>query len=291
MSTYSVNNKVALITGAAGGIGFEVARQLAERGASVALVDLDPAATAAAAARIGDRAVGLSADVTDAAAMQGVVDRVVAAFGRLDIVVANAGIAPKVATVRTMDPALFERVLEVNQLGVYRTVLPALPHVIANQGHVVCTASIYAFLNGVLLAPYAMSKSSVESFGRALRGELAQYGATAGVAYFGFIDTKMTQDGFADDLASRFLATFPKFLMKKITPELAAESVVLGIEGRKPRTVAPKFWTVYSVLRGLLNPVLDRRTERHAAIQAVLRDADQRAATQSLSPARAGNVA
>lgn len=274
MSKFSVNNKVALITGAAGGIGFEVARQLADRGALVALVDLDPGAISDAAARIGDSAIGFSADVTDAAAMQEVVDQVVAAFGRLDIVVANAGIAPKVATVRTMDPALFERVLEVNQLGVYRTVLPALPHIIANQGHVVCTASIYAFINGVLLAPYAMSKSSVESFGRSLRGELAQHGATAGVAYFGFIDTKMTQDGFADDVAERFLATTPKALMKKMTPAFAAEAVVTGIEGRRSRTIAPKFWTAYSVLRGVLNPVLDRRTETNAAIQAVLREAD-----------------
>lgn len=287
MSTYSVDNKVALVTGAAGGVGFEIARQLAARGARVALVDLDPDATAAAAGRIGGTAIGIGADVTDAAAMQGVVDQVVTTLGRLDVVVANAGIAPKVATVRTMDPALFERVLEVNQLGVYRTVLPALPHVIANQGHVVCTASIYAFLNGVLLAPYAMSKASVESFGRSLRGELAQHGATAGVAYFGFIDTKMTQEGFADDIAERFLATFPKFLMRKMTPARAAASVVAGIENREPRTIAPKFWTVYSVLRGLLNPVLDRRTERNAAIKAVLRDADEVAPVQQVVPVAA----
>ena len=64
-------------------------------------------------------------------------------------------------------------------LGVYRTVHAALPHIVANQGHVVVIASVYAFVNGALLAPYAMSKAAVEQFGRALRGELAQHGASA----------------------------------------------------------------------------------------------------------------
>ena len=93
MSTYSVKNKVAMVTGAARGIGFETARQLAERGARVALVDLDPSHRGRRR-QLGGRAIGLAADVTDADAMQEVVDEVVARFGRLDIVVANAGIAP-----------------------------------------------------------------------------------------------------------------------------------------------------------------------------------------------------
>ena len=59
-------------------------------------------------------------------------------------------------------------------------------------------ASVYAFVNGVMLAPYAMSKAAVEQLGRALRGELAQHGASASVAYFGFIDTAMVQEGFAE---------------------------------------------------------------------------------------------
>ena len=274
MSTYSVANKVALVTGAARGIGFENARRLHEQGARVVLVDLDAVATAAAAREIGADVVGIGADVTDAAAMRAAVAETVQLFGRLDVVVANAGIAPGPATVRAMDCREFERVLEVNTQGVYRTVHAALPEVIANGGHVVVIASVYAFVNGVIMAPYAMSKAAVEQFGRALRGELAQHGASASVAYFGFIDTAMVRDGFSSPLAQRFEATFPGFLRKRLAPSVAGAAIVAGVERRAPRIIAPKRWTVYSLLRGLLNPLLDRRTQTNAAIQGVLRDAD-----------------
>jgi NAD(P)-dependent dehydrogenase (short-subunit alcohol dehydrogenase family) len=274
MSSYSVNDKVALVTGAARGIGLETARLLCERGARVALVDLDPEATARAARQLGGRAIGLGADVTDTGAMQDAVAETIERFGRLDIVVANAGIAPQPATVRAMDPDLFERVMEVNLLGVHRTVHAALPHVVEAGGHVVVVASVYAFVNGVLLAPYAMSKAGVEQYGRALRGELAQHGASASVAYFGFIDTAMVREGFAGALAQRFEATFPRVLRKRLAPSAAGEALVAGIERRASRIIAPRRWSVLSVLRGVLNPLLDRRTERNAAIQAVLRDAD-----------------
>jgi NAD(P)-dependent dehydrogenase (short-subunit alcohol dehydrogenase family) len=273
MSSYSVQDKVALVTGAARGIGFETARHLYQRGARVVLIDLDPDATASAARELGGRAIGIGADVTDAHAMQEAVAETIQRFGRLDIVIANAGIAPAPATSHAMDPHEFERVINVNLLGVYRTVHPALPHVIANGGHVVVIASIYAFVNGVLMAPYAMSKAGVEQYGRALRGELAQHGASASVAYFGFIDTAMVQ-GLTTPVAQRFQDTFPRFLRKKLAPSAAGQAIVNGIERRAARIIAPKRWTILSVLRGVLNPLLDRHTERNTTIQAILRDAD-----------------
>lgn len=274
MSSYSVNNKVALVTGGARGIGFETARVLIERGASVAVVDLDSKVIAAAAARLGEDAIGVAADVTDATEMRKVVDETVARFGRLDIVVANAGIANNPATTHAMDSAEFERVIDVNVTGVYRTVRPALPHVIANGGHVVVVASVYAFVNGVLMAPYAMSKAAVEQFGRALRGELAQHGASATVAYFGFIDTAMVREGFSSPIAQRFESTFPRILRKRLQPSAAGAVIVGGIERRASRVIAPKRWGVYSRLRGILNPWLDRQTEHNKTVQAILRDAD-----------------
>lgn len=274
MTNYSIHDKVALITGGARGIGFATAHHLYDRGARIVLVDLDPEATILAAKQLGERAMGIGADVTDKAAMQDVVTRSIKTFGRLDIVMANAGIAPDPATVRAMNPELFERVLEINALGAYRTVHAALPQIIENEGQVIVVASVYAFVNGVMLAPYAMSKAAVEQLGRALRGELAQHGASASVAYFGFIDTAMVREGFSGSVAQRFEATFPRFLRQRLTPIQAGKAVADGIENRAPRITAPKRWAPYSVMRGVLNPALDRRTERNATIQGILRDAD-----------------
>jgi NAD(P)-dependent dehydrogenase (short-subunit alcohol dehydrogenase family) len=274
MSTFDVNGKVALVTGGARGIGFETARALSQRGAAVAIVDLDEGDARAAAEQVGGHAIGFAADVTDLAAMESVVQHTVDWFGGLDIVVANAGIAPTPATLRATAPELFDRVIEVNLLGVHRTVHAALPQIVERGGHVVVVASIYAFTNGVLQAPYAITKAGVEQFGRALRAELAQHGASASVAYFGYIDTDMVRIGFAGDLGERFKATFPKALIRPVGPDFAAAAVVRGIERRAPRIIAPRSWVPLSVLRGLLNPLFDRRAERNARIQGVVRDAD-----------------
>jgi len=106
-------------------------------------------------------------------------------------------------------------------------------------------------------------------------GRHAQHGASASVAYLGFIKTDMTANGFAGPIAERFEATLPKFLMKKLQPSEAGAAIVDGIERRAARIIAPKRWTAYSILCGVLNPVVDIRTERNAAIQTILRDADK----------------
>jgi len=133
MPTYTIAGKTVLITGAAGGIGAAAARALQARGANVALADLGPGAASALARELGgDRALALTVDVTDTAALADAVDRTTGRFGSLDVVFANAGIAADPpATMATIDEATFERVVEVDLLGVWRTVRAALPHVIA----------------------------------------------------------------------------------------------------------------------------------------------------------------
>ncbi|MEV5341526.1 SDR family NAD(P)-dependent oxidoreductase [Streptomyces sp. NPDC052676] len=135
MARYSLADKTVLVTGAAGGIGGASARALSARGANLVLVGRNSSSVAALARELGEeRALPLAMDVTDPAAMEEAVGGAVDRFGRLDVVFANAGIAPeRPATLATMDAEVFERIVEVNVLGVWRTVRASLPQIIANH--------------------------------------------------------------------------------------------------------------------------------------------------------------
>jgi NAD(P)-dependent dehydrogenase (short-subunit alcohol dehydrogenase family) len=275
MDRYDLNGKVALVTGAARGIGFETARQMHLRGASVAVLDLDAAEAREAAERIGPRAIGLGGDVTDQSALMGAVAEIVERFGGLDVAVANAGIAQKqFATVQAISGEEWERVFEVDMLGVWRTVRAALPQIVARQGQMVLVSSVYAFANGFGNSPYAAAKSGVESLGRALRVELRPHGASASVAYFGWVDTRLVQDAMAQEASPRIKELSPDWLLKRITPEEAGAGLVRGIEEQAPRIFVPKWWRYVSALRGVVNPLLDKRMESDEKTRALVRDLD-----------------
>ncbi|HWB69238.1 MAG TPA: SDR family oxidoreductase, partial [Solirubrobacterales bacterium] len=215
--------------------------------------------------------LGIAADVTDPKATAGVVEEAVKRFGGLDVVVANAGIAPPGLPMLNTDREDWERVLDVNLLGVWRTVRPALPQIAERGGQVVLLGSIYSYANGFMASPYAVSKAAIEALGRALRAELSPLGASATVVYFGWVDTKMVQ-GSLDEKESgrRMKDSVPAFVMKRITPGAAAATLVRAVEQRSPRAFAPGWWRYYAALRGLLNPLLDRRMESEPNVRAAI---------------------
>jgi NAD(P)-dependent dehydrogenase (short-subunit alcohol dehydrogenase family) len=277
-----------MVTGAGQGIGLAVAEALVARGAKVGLVDLNAEAAERAAFGLGDeRAIGLGADVTDRAAMGAAVQAVVERFGGLDVVVANAGVAPSPTTVRAMPEAEFERVVEIDLLGVYRTVIAAMNQVVSRQGHIALVASVYAFGNGVLNSPYAVAKAGVEQLGRALRLELAIHGVGATVAYFGFVDTQLVRDAF-EQIRQRSGRepgdVVPAWMMRPIAPAQAAEALVRGIERRRPRVIAPRWWVVFSTLRGILNPITDYLSTKQSRLLDSVRAAEAGPETEASGP-------
>jgi NAD(P)-dependent dehydrogenase (short-subunit alcohol dehydrogenase family) len=241
VSRYDLSGKVVLLTGGDRGIGLATARALSARRARVVITGRDPAAVEAARAQMdSERVLGIVADVTDPAAMKAAAAAAVERYGAIDVVVANAGIASRVATFQATSSENVERVLDVDLMGVCRTVEVALPHILRARGHVTIVSSIYAFVNGVGNIPYAMAKAAIEQFGRALRVELAPHGASAGVAYLGFIDTDMLHRALdTDPLATQMLAVFPSPLRKRIPPEHAARAIVDGIERRRASVGCP----------------------------------------------------
>src|SRR5215211_164591 len=190
--TWDLRGKTVLITGAARGIGAETARRVAARGANVSLVGLEPEELARVAAQCGTAAAWFECDVTDWDALERAVDGTVERFGGIDVVVANAGIAPMGMT-RSIDARAFERTLEVNLMGVWRTVRSCLPQVIERKGYVLVTASLAAAVHGAGMAAYSAAKAGAEAFADSLRVEVKHLGVDVGVAYFGFIDTDMVR--------------------------------------------------------------------------------------------------
>ena len=276
---YLLADRVFFITGAAQGIGLEVARMAHARGAAVVLTDVEGSGVERAAELVGPRTLGLVADVRDLGQIEAAFDAAVERFGRVDVVVANAGIAPEITTVRSADPEDWERVVDVNLFGVWRTVQAGLPQVLANRGQFVLVSSSYAFMNGVLNSPYATAKAGVEALGRALRAELLPRGASATVAYFGWIRTELVRKAFDDPIVDRMRhEAVPSLLTRRIPVRRAGRAIINGVENRSPRVIAPFEWRLLFLLRGVLGPFTDLGFERDPQVAEIVRAAEQRSA-------------
>ena len=224
-----------------------------ERGARVALVDLREQVEESAA-ELGDSAIAFVTDVTDPAdldkAVAGTIDR----FGGIDVTIAGAGITGTASPIESIDPANFEQVLEVNLLGVWRTLKATMPHVVERQGYLLPIASIAAVIPTPLLTAYGVSKAGVEAFARGLRVELAHTGTKVGVAYFGVIETDMVRDAYAQPLVAKARSMTPGIIFRGQPVGAAGKAIVRGIE-RRAKWVYSPFWVpALLTARGLLGP-------------------------------------
>jgi NAD(P)-dependent dehydrogenase (short-subunit alcohol dehydrogenase family) len=289
---WTTRGKTVLITGAARGLGAETARRLAARGANVALVGLEPEELQRVAAQCGTNAAWFECDVTDNQALERAVQGTVERFGGIDVVMANAGIAPG-GMVRSTDPAAFERTIEINLLGVWRTVRATLPHVIDRQGYVLVIASLAAAVHGPGMAAYSASKAGAEAFADSLRVEVKHLGVDVGVGYFAFIDTDMVRGGDAHPALGRFRKEAGWPFNKTYPLSRAGKAIADGIENRTRWVVVPPWGRALLVLRTAIAPLLDKASAATAAEADALfmNDVEERGAAAASGPVGPGGEA
>ena len=229
--------KTILITGGARGIGRATGAELAGRGWTPVLADIEASDDV------------LAMDVLDAAACEQAVATVLDRHGRLDAVWANAGIA-SFGPLALTDPGAWERTIEVNLLGVFRTVRAALPAVIEARGYVAVTASLASFAQAPGMSSYSASKAGVEAMCNSLRLELAHHGVEVATIHPTWIDTDMVRESEQELRAYQRLRAAVRPPFKKSYPvERAAKDIADGFDKRARRICTPPFVRIAHVLR------------------------------------------
>jgi NAD(P)-dependent dehydrogenase (short-subunit alcohol dehydrogenase family) len=253
LMTDTFSGRVALVTGAARGIGAGVVRGFVAGGGRVALVGLEPDLLAQLSDELGDAAAWWEADVRDSAAVKSAIDAAAEHFGRLDFVLANAGIA-SYGTVRQIDDAAFERVVDININGVFRTLKHATPHLAETKGYALVVASLASFTALAGLASYNASKAGAESLALAYKQEVAHLGIGVGVCHPSWIDTDIVRN------AEKDLPSFREVRSKLPYPANSTTSVedcvaliLQGFAKRKSRVYVPKGVGLASWSKALTN--------------------------------------
>ena len=232
-----------MITGASSGIGRGLALDLSRRGARLGLVARRAAALDEIVGEISSRngrALALAADVQDATALRGAADRMRAEFGRIDVLIANAGIG-LTADAAEMQPADLARVFNINVIGAANSVAAVVPQMVAHgSGQLVVISSLAAYRGLPKSAAYCASKAAVSAFFESVRLDLKGKGIAVTIIHPGFIKTPLTEGRHAD----------MPFLMEL---QDAVQLIVGAIERRKKSYAFP--WQLASIVRlGMIMP-------------------------------------
>ncbi|GAA0962661.1 SDR family oxidoreductase [Actinocorallia libanotica] len=250
---------VAVVTGAARGLGELMAKKLARRGIKVALLGLEPEELARVAKECGSGAAFWTVDVTDDAALAVVAAEVKEHFGRIDIVVANAGVATG-GPVEFSDPATFNRVIQVNLLGSASTARAFLPALRESKGYFFQIASLAALISVPMMAAYCASKSGVEAFAHSLRAEVAVHGVGVGVGYLSWTDTDMVRGADQDVVLRDMRAKMPYPGGKTYALEPTVDRLVAGLLRRRPQVYGQWWLPALRVARPLVPTVVTMKS-------------------------------
>ncbi|MEW1721558.1 SDR family oxidoreductase [Streptomyces sp. NPDC093109] len=254
----SFRGRTVVITGAARGVGAQLARTLSARGVRVALVGLERAELASVTRSLVGEADYWYADVADAEDMFRTARSVARRFGGVDAVVANAGVAVGGPFLHA-DPATWRRVIEVNLVGGANTARAFLPALLDSRGYYLQIASLAALAPTPMMTAYCASKSGVEAFAHALRAEVAHHGVGVGVAYLTWTDTDMVRDAEREPMLRELRARLPRPAGRTYPLAPAVDRIADGLERRAPHIYAQRWLRAAQFLRAALPAAAARR--------------------------------
>lgn len=230
----------AIVTGGGSGIGAALGAALAAAGAWVVLADLDGTAAERVAASLDPaRARGVTLDVTDAAAVQALVDQVVAEHGRLDLIFNNAGIS-LIGETQDLTLAQWDGIIDVNIRGVVHGVAAAYPVMIRQGGGaIVNTASMGGLMAAGLLTSYVMTKHAVVGMSLALRSEAAAYGVGVTAICPAAVETPILDKGAFGRIRGRDYFLKGQGIRKPVDADVLAARVLAAVAGDEALVVEP----------------------------------------------------
>ncbi|MEV6054707.1 SDR family oxidoreductase [Streptomyces sp. NPDC052107] len=256
-----LRGRVAVVTGAARGVGEALVRRLAVEGMRIALVGREEATLSQVAASLATMTVCVEADVTDQVALDRAARQVEELLGAAGVVVANAGIAVGGPFTRT-EAELWRRVVDVNLVGAANTARAFLPQLTRTGGYFLQIASTAAFGSAPMMSAYCASKAGAESFALALRGEVAPEGVTVGIAYLHWTGTDMIA-GMDEHPVLRALRRHqPSFARQVHSPAQVADWLATGITHRARNIYAPPWLRWCQPLRPIFPFVVGHITRR-----------------------------
>ena len=242
MKRQELKDHVIVITGATGGLGRAAATALRARGAKLALLDLDPEAVQAQARELGDLSVaaGWVADVRSMTSLNSAMAAVAAHFGGIDVVIAGAGIGIGIGgALESMDPDAFDRVIDINLNGVWRSFRAALPEVKRRRGYLLAVSSMAAFIHSPLNVHYTASKAGVWAMCNSARLELRHGGVRVGSFHPTFFKTPM-MDAVVDGPCSTLVWNQHRGIWQFVPLQEVVAALVDCIEYRRETVTVPR---------------------------------------------------